>query len=298
MLDLIVSAELSALPLKEFLRKSGLSLTLRRRIKHNGVITRNGTPINWNEAVFDQDQITVSWPLDNKLKPIPMDLAIAYEDSTLLVIDKPPGIMVHPTARQDDITIANGVLHHYRESGQSCDFHPVHRLDRQTSGLLLLAKNAYIHHLLSGKGIKHVQRSYQAIVTGQPQPSAGTINAPIGRKPGSIIERVISPCGQEAVTDYRLISGTAAASLMQISLRTGRTHQIRVHFSHIGHPLLGDDLYGGCTELINRQALHAGKLAFNHPITSEPLTIHSPLPADMLSVLTLIGINDGIIQGI
>ncbi|MDF2928794.1 MAG: pseudouridine synthase, RluA family [Anaerospora sp.] len=267
MLDLLVSTELSALPLKEFLRKSGLSLTLRRRIKHNGVITRNGAHINWNEPVFNQDQITVSWPLENKLEPIAMPLVIAYEDNALLVIDKPSGIMVHPTARQDGITIANGVLHHYRESGQSCDFHPVHRLDRQTSGLLLVAKNAYIHHLLSGQGIKHVQRSYQAIVTGQPQPLSGTIDAPIGRKPGSIIERMISASGQEAVTDYRTISGTSTASLMQIALRTGRTHQIRVHFSHIGHPLLGDDLYGGCTDLINRQALHAGKLAFNHPIT-------------------------------
>ncbi|WP_312423515.1 RluA family pseudouridine synthase [Anaerospora hongkongensis] len=298
MLDLIVSDKLSTLPLKEFLRKSGLSLTLRRRIKHNGVITRNGTPISWNEPVFGQDQITVSWPLENKIEPMPLPLAIAYEDSALLVIDKPPDIMVHPTARQDSITIANGVLHHYRESGQSCDFHPVHRLDRQTSGLLLLAKNAYIHHLLSGQGIKHVQRTYQAIVTGQPQPAAGTINAPIGRKPGSIIERMISPCGQEAVTDYQMISGVSAASLMQISLRTGRTHQIRVHFSHIGHPLLGDDLYGGATELINRQALHAGKLAFNHPITNELLTIHSPLPADMRSVLTLLGMHDPFDNGL
>jgi 23S rRNA pseudouridine1911/1915/1917 synthase len=227
-----------------------------------------------------------------------MPLVIAYEDNALLVIDKPSGIMVHPTARQDGITIANGVLHHYRESGQSCDFHPVHRLDRQTSGLLLVAKNAYIHHLLSGQGIKHVQRSYQAIVTGQPQPLSGTIDAPIGRKPGSIIERMISASGQEAVTDYRTISGTSTASLMQISLRTGRTHQIRVHFSHIGHPLLGDDLYGGCTDLINRQALHAGKLAFNHPITNELLTIHSPLPPDMLSILTVLGIKDKIRQEI
>ena len=298
MLDLLVSTELSALPLKEFLRKSGLSLTLRRRIKHNGVITRNGAHINWNEPVFNQDQITVSWPLENKLEPIPMNLAIAYEDSALLVIDKPSGIMVHPTARQDGMTIANGVLHYYRESGQSCDFHPVHRLDRQTSGLLLVAKNAYIHHLLSGQGIKHVQRSYQAIVTGQPHPLSGTIDAPIGRKPGSIIERMISPNGQEAVTDYQLISGSSAASLMQITLRTGRTHQIRVHFSHIGHPLLGDDLYGGCTDLMKRQALHAGQLAFNHPITNEPLIIHSPLPADMLSVLTALGINDRIRQEI
>jgi 23S rRNA pseudouridine1911/1915/1917 synthase len=298
MLDLLVSTELSALPLKEFLRKSGLSLTLRRRIKHNGVITRNGAHINWNEPVFNQDQITVSWPLENKLEPIAMPLVIAYEDNALLVIDKPSGIMVHPTARQDGITIANGVLHHYRESGQSCDFHPVHRLDRQTSGLLLVAKNAYIHHLLSGQGIKHVQRSYQAIVTGQPQPLSGTIDAPIGRKPGSIIERMISASGQEAVTDYRTISGTSTASLMQISLRTGRTHQIRVHFSHIGHPLLGDDLYGGCTDLINRQALHAGKLAFNHPITNELLTIHSPLPPDMLSILTVLGIKDKIRQEI
>lgn len=298
MLDLLVSTELSALPLKEFLRKSGLSLTLRRRIKHNGVITRNGAHINWNEPVFNQDQITVSWPLENKLEPIPMNLAIAYEDSALLVIDKPSGIMVHPTARQDGMTIANGVLHYYRESGQSCDFHPVHRLDRQTSGLLLVAKNAYIHHLLSGQGIKHVQRSYQAIVTGQPHPLAGTIDAPIGRKPGSIIERMISPNGQEAVTDYQMISGSSAASLMQITLRTGRTHQIRVHFSHIGHPLLGDDLYGGCTDLMKRQALHAGQLAFNHPVTNEPLIIHSPLPADMLSVLTVLGINDRIRQEI
>lgn len=291
MLDLIVPIEFSSLPVKEFLRKSGLSLTLRRKIKHNGMITRNGSVIGWNEPVVEQDRITVSWPLETTLEPKAMDLIIAYEDDALLVIDKPSGIMVHPTARQDGATIANGVLHYYRESGQACDFHPVHRLDRQTSGLLLIAKNAYIHHLLSGQGIKHVQRSYQAIVTGQPTPPSGMIDAPIGRKPGSIIERIISPSGQEAVTDYQLIAGTSTASLMQISLRTGRTHQIRVHFSHIGHPLLGDDLYGGCTTLINRQALHAGNLAFIHPLTKNLLSLHSSIPHDMLSVLNILGIN-------
>lgn len=291
MLDFIVPIELASLPIKEFLRKSGLSLTLRRKIKHNGTITCNGSSIGWNEPVSAQDCIIVAWPMECTLEPIAMNLVISYEDDALLVVDKPSGVMVHPTARQDGATIANGVIHYYRESGQSCDFHPVHRLDRQTSGLLLIAKNAYIHHLLSGQGIKHVQRVYQAIVTGQPQPHVGIIDAPIGRKPGSIIERTICQHGQEAVTDYRFITGTTSASLMEISLRTGRTHQIRVHFSHIGHPLLGDDLYGGTTEFIQRQALHAGKLSFAHPITKEHLSIYSPLPPDMCSVLHMLGIT-------
>lgn len=291
MLELLVPDQMAPIAAKDFLRQSGLSLTLRRKIKHHGTMTCNSQPIAWNDYIAPGDRLQVTWPTGSTLTPQALPLTIVYEDEAVLIVDKPAGLMVHPTARKDEITLANAVLHYYESTGQPLSFHPVHRLDRQTSGLVLIAKSAFYHNSLVQQGIKNLHRTYIAIVSGSMAEDRGTITSPIARKPGSIIERIVSPCGQSAVTDYQVIARHSAATLTEITLHTGRTHQIRVHFSSIGHPLLGDDLYGGTTALIKRQALHAARLSFLHPIDNTVITLTSPLPADMKDLQDLLSLR-------
>ena len=291
MLELTVPPYHISMPVKEFLRQAGLSLTLRRKIKHHGSLTCNGHPVGWNDPIVAGDRILLTWPISTSAAGQQINLIIPYEDEHLLIVDKPAGLLAHPTARHEEPSLANAVMYHYQTIGQAWGFHPVQRLDRQTSGLLLVAKHSHIQHLLSGR---HLRRVYLALVTGRPDPPDGTVDAPLARKPGSIIERMVHPSGQQAITDYRLIAGNSAASLLEITLHTGRTHQIRVHMSHIGHPLLGDDLYGGARTVIDRQALHAASLSLSHPITGETIQVNSPLPDDMRSALRSLHLPDSL----
>ena len=171
------------------------------------------------------------------------------------------------------------MLFHYEAHGEKHAFHPVHRLDRQTSGLVLIAKEAHVQHLLSAHNA--IERIYLAVIEGKLPEPCGTIDAPIARRPGSIIERMVSPAGKCAVTHYATLAERGGLSLLALRLATGRTHQIRVHLAHLAHPLLGDDLYGGRTDRIARQALHAHRLRLRHPSRGEEITVHAPLPADM-----------------
>lgn len=274
--------------LKDLLRRLNISLTLRRKLKQSpGAILVNDEPAAWLTTVNPGDTVTILWPGECRVPPSPLPLAIVYEDESLLVIDKPAGLLVHPTSGPPEPTLANAVVHHlsagqHRPGG----FHPLHRLDRNTSGLILIAKNPHVQHLLSGDGGKQITREYLALVSGAVRPAAGIIDAPIGRRPGSIIERMVNPDGQPATTLYETVRVLAGHCLLKLKLETGRTHQIRVHLAHIGHPILGDDLYGGSTEHIQRQALHAARLRFTHPLTGEQLDLSAPLPADMAGVLS------------
>lgn len=272
------------LPVSKLLRRLRFSLTLRRKLKTApDAIFVNGRPVPWQTAVGPGDTLAIAWPEETAVPPLPLPLTIAYEDDHLLVADKPAGLLVHPASGPPEPTLANAVVHHLRCRGTSTGFHPVHRLDRNTSGLVVIAKNPYIQHLL---GDRTLERSYLALVTGQPLPAEGVIDAPIGRHPHSIIERVVRPDGQSAVTCYETVTAAGPHALLRLRLLTGRTHQIRVHLAHIGHPILGDDLYGGSTELIGRQALHAALLVFNHPISGEVIRLASPLPADMVNLIS------------
>lgn len=287
MLEFIVPDQQTPQTAKNFLRyHAGVSLTLWRKIKNQGQLLINGKLFPGNTLVYPGDIVSIV-PGDSNcsILPVNLPLDICYEDEYLLIINKPAGILVHPTNREMDHTLANAVMYYYQQKNLSCGFHPIHRLDRNTSGLVLIAKTPYLQHLLSVDHIKKVRRIYFALVSGILPKSSGKIDAPIGRHPDSIIERIVTSEGQKAVTYYQVCKISSDSSLIQLELETGRTHQIRVHLAHIGHPLIGDDLYGDTTKLLNRQALHAAKLTFMHPILNHVLEINSQLPNDMQKLM-------------
>ena len=208
-------------------------------------------------------------------------LDIRYEDEALLIVDKPPGILVHPTTKEDETTLSAQISHYYQEQGWLLNLHPVSRLDRNTSGLVVFAKLPEIQGQLIKQGM---QKEYLALITGIPPARYGIIDSPIARKPGSIIEREISAEGRPCKTEYWVISTAENASrlsLVRCRLFTGRTHQIRVHFASIGYPLWHDNLYGKIPGPPLRHGLHAYKISFEHPWTHTSLEITSALPDDL-----------------
>lgn len=287
--DFKVPLNCPALPVSDFLRRrAGLSLTLWRKIKNNGTLMINGQPAAAYDIAYPGDTIAVTWPETSAITAENLPLSILYEDEWLLVADKPARMLVHPAVGEHYGTLANAVMNYYSIKHYSCGFHPVNRLDRNTSGLVLIAKRPDIQHWLNQNQQKIVKQ-YLAVAAGRPNSSCGVIDAPIGRKTGSIIEREVRPDGQQAITHYRVVANLNHASLLEIILETGRTHQIRVHLQYIGCPLLGDDLYSGSVDHIKRQALHATKLSLPHPITGQELVITSPLPTDLTNLISKLG---------
>jgi 23S rRNA pseudouridine1911/1915/1917 synthase len=285
MLDFIVPNITSPMMLRDFLRnRNNLSLSLWRKIKHTGIIEINGLSAQPGSLVRPGDQIQLFWPQECLIQPVDLPLTIYYEDDTVLIADKPAGMLVHPSCNNNTTTLANAVIYHYRSHNCQAGFHPIHRLDRNTSGLILVAKTPHAQHLLCERNL-FLTRRYRSIVAGILEPALGTINKPIGRRPGSIIERIVCSNGQQAITTYQTVSNFRNASLLELELHTGRTHQIRVHLSYLGHPLLGDDLYGGSTYLIKRQALHSMYLEFIHPDTKKKMSFSTDLPDDMRILL-------------
>jgi 23S rRNA pseudouridine1911/1915/1917 synthase len=208
-------------------------------------------------------------------------LTILYEDAHLLAVDKPAGMLIHPSHSRLTGTLANLVLGHYQTTGQNCAFHPLTRLDRDTSGIVLLAKNSHIHSLLQNISVK---KTYHALVYGYPAEDHGTINAPIARKPLPSLLREIHPQGKPSVTEYRVLEKHPGYSKLALTPITGRTHQLRLHCSYMGFPILGDPQYGteestafSAQWALPGQLLCACSLELNHPITGERLTLHSQL---------------------
>ena len=206
---------------------------------------------------------------------------IAYEDDYLLIIDKPAGMLVHPTVNEWGCTLYDYVTEYYQRKGITANIHPVSRLDRHTSGLVIFAKEPIIQHWLSQQ---QMDKEYLAIVTGELPNDEGIIEAPIARKEGSIIERCVSENGKYAKTSYKLLSKRTDLSLLQVKLFTGRTHQIRVHMAYIGCPLFNDNLYGTPGPQ-SRHALHAFKLRFIHPVSDTPVEITRTLPEDLRRII-------------
>ncbi|MBU8906902.1 RluA family pseudouridine synthase [Desertibacillus haloalkaliphilus] len=287
-----VSERYNGVLLREYLRtEQELSKKALAEIKFSGgALYVNGKEATVRKLLVTGDQITVIFPPEQRSETmvatrIPLD--IIYEDDHFLLINKQANLTTIPSREQPHYSLANGVLQYYNNIGVTSTFHAVNRLDKDTSGLVMIAKHRYAHDLLSRQRKKQMlSRRYLAVVHGQVRDEIGTINDPIGRKDNSIIEREVRSDGQPAITHYSVIRRLQVATVVRVKLETGRTHQIRVHFSSIGHPLCGDDLYGGGREQIRRQALHSHQLTFYHPFQEETLTFTAPLPADLEALLS------------
>lgn len=269
----------------------GISASLLKDMKRPQGILLNGQHCRTIDIIHTGDilKFNISDEKESKIAPNDIPLSVVYEDADILLLDKPSGMSMHPSITEQNGTVANAVIHHFRVQRQSGLFHAVNRLDKDTSGLCLIAKNSYSHAELSKQVQRQIlRRRYYAVIHGNIMPLHGKICNPIVREKGSILRRTVSPYGKSAVTNYRTILCTKNYSLMEISLETGRTHQIRVHFSDKGHALVGDWLYGnGDTEkeLISRQALHSHFIIFQHPVSKRCLSFHTPLPQDMRNLL-------------
>lgn len=288
-LEWIISQE-EGMTIKEFLKTKNISKTALTDIKFKGgSISINGTIQNVRYHLKNGDCLKLVFPKEvpsEGLKGESIPLHIVYEDKYLLVVEKEYGMNTIPSREHPTGSLANGIIGYYEQKGIHATTHIVTRLDRDTSGLVLIAKHRHIHHLLcEAQKRGEVNRKYIAFVEGNIEESTGTILAPIGRREDSIIQREVRTDGQEAITHYQVCSKHGLFSVVELKLETGRTHQIRVHMASIGHPLVGDDLYGGKREFFFRQALHCFYLQFTHPITGELVTLKNKLPQDMRSWL-------------
>ena len=282
----------TGLRIEQYLRRRGYSYqNLARLKKMRESILLNGAWTYMRTAVKDGDILTVHIQEPESspnIPPVKLPLDIVYEDEDIIVVNKPAGMPVHPSLNNYENSLANGLMYYYRKQGKPFIFRCTNRLDRDTSGLTVVAKHMVSSSILSSMGMRHeITREYLAIVRGALKPSEGTIDAPIGRTGSSLIERKIDfENGERAVTHYRVVEEQNGHSLVSLILETGRTHQIRVHMKYIGHPLVGDYLYNPDMEYIDRQALHSHRLSFTHPVTGEKMEFTAPLPTDMRKILS------------
>ena len=291
-LDLPITAGLAGVKVDTLLKKHlGLSGTVVRRIKwlEDGILV-DGQRVNTRFCPREGQVLSVRLSDPERrsgILPAPGPLDIVYEDGDVIVLNKAPGVPVHPGPGHYDDTLGNFLLYYYNSFGIESDFHPVHRLDRGTSGLLVAAKHPHAQEVLKNQlHTPDFHRGYRAVCEGIPSPAAGAIDAPLGPKDGSLVEQEVRPDGKAARTHYEVLESRGSRALLRLVLDTGRTHQIRVHMAHLGHPLTGDFLYGQEDHtLISRPALHSAELSFLHPITKERLTFSLPLPEDMAKLL-------------
>lgn len=264
-----------------------LSSRLIRKCKSNGNIYLNNKNGSVNRVVRERDVISVLMDHDeNTFEPNPIEVVTLYEDGDLLIVDKPPFLVVHPTKGHPYGTLANAISHHQYINGQNYKVRFINRLDRDTSGIVLIAKNAFSQQIVSEQmQANTVDKIYRAIVEGVLPDDVGTIDLPIDREAELDIKRVVIASGLASVTHYEVLERFENHTYIQIKLETGRTHQIRVHFSHIGHPILGDVLYGNPSEQIDRQALHCFEMALKPPRSADRINIVCQLPEDINRVL-------------
>ena len=270
--------------LRQFLH---LSSRLIRKCKKDKGITVNRRVRSMNGVCNRGEEIKVYMKPDpNIFEPENIPIEIVYEDMDIMVIDKPSGIVVHPTKNFKDGTIGNAIAYHAKEYGEDYKIRFVNRLDRDTTGLLIIAKNGFAQQFIQDQmEARKVEKIYKALVEGIVENDNGTINEPIGLPHEDAIQRAVIPNGKPSVTHYEVIERYSKGTLVKIRLETGRTHQIRVHMKHLGHVLVGDDLYGSTmTDLISRQALQAVGLAFETPRNGW-IKLHKDLPTDMLETI-------------
>lgn len=275
--------------LSSFLREElQMSSGLMNRLKWQQLLFVNGKPVHTDYPVVPGDVITV--PLDEPAPDYPAEdgeLTILYEDDYLLAVDKPAGMLIHPSRSKNTGTLANYVLGYYRKTGQACAFHPITRLDRDTFGVVLLAKNAHVHGLLNSLHLQGgFQKTYHALVFGGPKEETGTIHAPIARLPLPSLLRQVREDGKPSITEFTLLQRRGEISKLSLRPITGRTHQLRVHCAYMGFPILGDPQYGSADSQalsqkmgVTSQLLCAKHLSFPHPITGQKTEIVSCMDA-------------------
>ncbi len=270
-----------------------ISDRLLLKLKKNQRIFLNNKKVFVNSTVSVNDTILIDLDFNEEsenILPRKMELDILYEDDTLLIINKPFDIPVHPSILHFEDSLSNGVKFYFNSINLYKKIRPINRLDKDTTGIVMFAKNEYIQETLIRQMKNNIfKKEYLSILEGHLENASGIIDAPIARKEGSIIEREINSNGDHAVTHYELINNfnknEQELSLVKFILETGRTHQIRLHSKHIGHPILGDSLYSNSSNLISRQALHAYKITFIHPISKKTICLETDLPEDMKRII-------------
>lgn len=290
-IDYIIDEDSSGLRVEQFLRRkrySGQNLSEIKRMPKSILV--NGVHYYMRQELSTGDHLQVricETQNSEKIPPTKLPLDIVYEDEDLLVLNKPAGMPIHPSLNNYTNSIANALAYYFQSQGKPFIFRCCNRLDRDTSGLTIVSK-----HLVSGSILsdmtkyREVHREYLAIARGSVTPSEGTIQAPLGRKEGTIIERTVDwEHGEDAVTHYKVVKEANGHSLVSLRLETGRTHQIRIHMKYLGYPLIGDYLYNPDMEYMTRQALHSHHMEFTHPVTGEHMSFTAPLPEDMARVM-------------
>nr|WP_325184522.1 RluA family pseudouridine synthase [uncultured Oscillibacter sp.] len=272
----------------------GLTRSAAARLLAQGRVTRGGKPLGKSDLLTGGETVEVSLPEPETAEALPQDipLDVVYEDGDVIVVNKPKGLVVHPAPGHPDGTLVNALLYHCGDSlsGVGGALRPgiVHRIDRDTSGLIIAAKNDCAHQALAAQLQDHtLARTYQCIVTGNLRRDAGTVDAPIGRHPTDRKRMAVVAGGRPAVTHWEVLERFPGFTHLRCRLETGRTHQIRVHMAHIGHPILGDTVYGAKKAVpgLQGQCLHAVGLRFRHPRTGETLELSCPLPPEFLEQL-------------
>jgi len=273
--------------MKENLNLSGRFIrgsAMDRRLRVNGKEVK----LNYKLQEDDVIEVTVNAEESQNIEGEDLNIKVIYEDDDLLIVDKPPFMVVHPTKSHPMGTLANGVIHHFRSNNDNSIVRLVSRLDRDTSGLIMIAKNQFSHMNLAKSMEKNlIKKSYLAIIHGNLENQEGTIDLPIGRHTDETIKRAVLEDGQRSITHYKIKESYKEGTLVELVLETGRTHQIRVHLSYVGCPIYGEQLYSDFNdeELISRQALHAYALTLPHPRSGKILNFESTLPEDMTKLI-------------
>ena len=286
-----ITEDADSLRTEQYLHRRGFSYQNLTQLKKmpesiliNGVWSYMRTPLHSGDILTVHIRETESSP---NIPPVELPLDIVYEDEDIIVVNKPAGMPVHPSLNNYRNSLANALMYYYQQQEKPFIFRCTNRLDRDTSGLTVIAKHMVSSSILSSMTARHeIEREYLAVVRGSVVPSSGTIDAPIGRTGSSLIERKIDfEHGERAVTHYHVVKEENGHSLVSLILETGRTHQIRVHMKYIGFPLVGDYLYNPDMEYIQRQALHSCRLSFRHPITGKHMEFTADLPEDMKNIV-------------
>ena len=293
--ELTAATEHAGVRLDAFLSADGaLTRSQAARLIAEGRIRVNGKPAAKSARLSGGETVTVDVPQlrETALPPQDIPLDVVYEDDDVIVVNKPTGLVVHPAPGHPDGTLVNALLHHCGDSlsGIGGEKRPgiVHRIDRDTSGLIIAAKNDAAHLALSAQLKDHsLSRTYECLVTGNMKQDSGTVDAPIGRSSADRKKMAVVPTGRRAVTHWEVVARYPGVTHLRCRLETGRTHQIRVHMAYIGHPILGDTVYGAKKPVpgLTGQCLHATGLRFVHPRTGEPVELHCPLPPEFTAML-------------